>query len=187
MFSCHFIVVWVTEEGLAALALCLFLLHSQCPAPVVEAAGWVLPPVPCCRSHSHCTSFQARGKAPCNGLGSHYIWSVARKNMCVFKADQMGDKLCKWSWIKFNATTGLALPIKFGSHQSVSLHLTKLKYPKCILSYYWGLTLTVAPWYSVGIGDWAISLSIWSQWSSMFHTECIHRGQRYALKQHRET
>lgn len=39
MFSCHFIVVWLTEEGLAALGLCPFLLHSQCPAPVVEAVG----------------------------------------------------------------------------------------------------------------------------------------------------
>lgn len=42
-------------------------------------------------------------------------------------------------------------------------------------------TLTVDPWYSGGMGDSAISLSISSHCSSMFHTECIHRGQRYAL------
>lgn len=68
-------VAWVTQVDLAARALCRFLPHSQCPALTVdfEAAGSVRHLVLCCRSHSHCTSYPAHGKALCSGLGSHYI------------------------------------------------------------------------------------------------------------------
>lgn len=39
--GCNFNVAWLTEVDLAALALCLFLPHSQRPAlaAVAEAAG----------------------------------------------------------------------------------------------------------------------------------------------------
>lgn len=86
----------------------------------------------------------------------------------------------QWAWQSLHIICSNDIKKIKINHQTEQISVSYSHLDKCtsILLCYRRPTLTIAPWYSVGIGDWAISLSISFQWFCMSQALCMHSGQR---------